>query len=243
MARRFGVWVCLLILGVMEQLQAQESPGQGRLFSVIVKGNITTSSQISPDPAAADPLLLAQPDAGRYTLDSYYGYGVEVRYRFSESNVAIGLSSDYIQTSLDRSFQPARGAAIPAHDSFTMIPVELTGYFIIPASTRVVEIIMGGGVGTYFGRHAFRMGNTNADPVSMKPGFGIHVLGGVGYKFADRFSLTAEMKFRDLQFKSVNAFAGKTIIYNGVRITIPQQLDENIHADGMVFQLGAAFSF
>ena len=77
----------------------------------------------------------------------------------------------------------------------------------------------------------------------MKSGFGIHVLGGVSFKFTDRFALMAEMKFRDLQFESVNAFSGRRINYNGVLVTVPQQLDENIHADGMVFQIGAAFSF
>ncbi|RPH37807.1 hypothetical protein EHM92_01745 [bacterium] len=245
MARGVGarVWICLLLLGAAGHLQAQEPPGQERLFTVILKGNLTTSSQISPNPTGADPLLLAQPDAGRFTIESYFGYGLELRYRLPETNVAIGLSSDYIQTSVDRPFLPVNGDAIPAHDEFTMIPVEATGYFIIPASTRVFGIFMGGGVGAYFGNHTFSVGNSEANAVSMKPGFGIHVLGGVSFKFTDRFTLLAEMKFRDLQFESVNAFSGKTINYRGVRVTVPQQLNQNVHADGMVFQLGAAFSF
>jgi hypothetical protein len=245
MAWRLGIlaWIFLLVLAPLGQLQAQEAPPQGRWFSLILKGILTTGSQVSPNEAAADPILLAQPDAGKFTLDSYFGYGVELRYRLPETNVAIGLSSDYIQTSVDRPFLPVNGDAIPAHDAFTMIPIEVTGYFIIPASTRVFDIFMGGGVGAYFGRHTISVGTTSANALSLKPGFGIHVLGGVGFKFNNWFALTAEMKFRDLQFESVNAFSGKTINYNGIRVTVPQKLDENIHADGMVFQIGAAFSF
>lgn len=237
------VLIVLLVLGVTGYGQAQQVLVQERPFTLILKGNLTTSSQISPNPAAADPLLLAQPDAGRFTLDSFFGYGVEIRYRIPESNVAIGLSSDYIRTSVDRPFLPVNGTAIPSHDAFTMIPIEATGYFIIPASTRVFSIFMGGGAGLYFGNHTFSVGNTTANAISMKPGFGIHVLGGVGFRFNDWFSLLAEMKFRDLQLESVNAFSGKRINYQGMIVTVPQQLDENIHADGMVFQLGAAFDF
>jgi hypothetical protein len=244
MAWRIGVsgLVCLLALLVAGDLHAQEAPAQRRAFTLILKGNVTTGSQVSPNPAGADPVLLAQPDAGKFTLNSYFGYGIELRYRFPESNAAIGLSSDYISTGIDRPFLPVNGIAIPAHDSFTMVPVELTGYFIIPASTRRFDIFMGGGAGVYFGQHAVSVGTTTANAVTMKPGFGIHVLGGVGYKFNDWFALTAEMKFRDLQFESVNRFPGKTINYQGIRVIVPQNLDEDIHADGMVFQLGAAIS-
>lgn len=245
MARRAGVlaWIGVLVLAVIGHVQAQQEPAHERPFTLILKGNLTTSSQISPNPAAADPILLAQPDAGKFTLDSFFGYGLELRYRLPESNVAIGLSSDYIQTSVDRPFLPVNREAIPAHDAFVMIPVELTGYFIIPASTRVFGIFMGGGGGAYFGSHSISVGSTTADAISLKPGFGIHVLGGVSFRFSDWFSLMAEMKFRDLQFESVNAFSGKRINYKGILVTVPQRLDENIHADGMVFQLGAAFNF
>ena len=245
MARRADrwLWMCLLVLFVIGRAQAQEETGKERPFFLIIKGNVTTSSQVIPNPALVDPILQAQPDAGRFTLDSYYGYGLELRYRIPETHVAIGLSSDYMQANVDRPFLPVNGNAIPAHDAFTMVPVELTGYFIIPASTRVFGIFMGGGGGVYFGQHTFSVGNTAADAVSIKPGFGIHVLGGVSFRFNDFFALMAEMKFRDLQFESVNAFSSKRVSYNGVLITIPQKLDDNVHADGMVFQLGAAFNF
>ncbi len=245
MGRRYGTLmsVCLLLLGTIGQIRAQERMGPDRLFSVIIKGNVTTSSQVYPNPSAADPMLLAQPDGGKFTLSSFFGYGVELRFRLPETNVALGLSSDYIQTGYDRPFQSLNGDPIPAHDSFTMIPVEVTGYFMIPASTRVFGIFMGGGGGAYFGRHTFSVGTVGANAISTKPGFGIHVLGGVSFNFSDRFGLMAEMKFRDMQFESVNAFSGKSVNYQGVRISVPQRLDENVHADGMVFQLGAAFSF
>lgn len=235
-------WISLL-LGVSGQARAQEEPVQEPPFTLILKGNVTTSSQISPSPGTADPILLAQPDGGRFTLDSFYGLGAELRYRLPESHVAIGLSSDYIQTSIDRPFLPVNGKAIPAHDSFTMIPVELTGYFLIPASTRVFGVFMGGGAGVYFGQHTFSVGTTNASSVNIKPGFGIHVLGGVSFRFNNWFRLMAEMKFRDLQFESSNAFSSRRISYQGAVVTVPQKLDENIHADGMIFQLGAAFDF
>jgi hypothetical protein len=227
----------LLLLVAAGRLDAQE-----RKFSVILKGNFTTSSQIFPDPVGADPILLAQPGGGKFLVESFFGYGLELRYRIPETNVALGLSADYIRTSIDRPFAPVNGPSIPAHDSFTMIPVELTGYFIIPASTQFFGIFMGGGGGIYFGSHTFRVGNTDANSGDLKPGLGIHVLGGMSFSFSDRFAITAEMKFRDLQFRSTNTFSARRINYRGVLVTVPQRLDENIHADGMVFQLGASFS-
>lgn len=240
---RILIWICVLAPGVAGQAQERERPFIERPFSFIVKGNYTTGSQVLPSFNSADPLLLSQPYGGRYTIDSFFGYGAELRYRLPETHVALGLSADYIRMDVDRPFLPVNGRAIPAQNTFTLVPVELTGYFIIPASTQVFRIFMGGGGGVYFGRHTFRVGNTEANSVKTQPGFGIHVLGGVGFNFTDRISIMAEMKFRDLQFRSVNAFPSRRVNYNGVLVTIPQQIDENVHADGMVFQIGAAFSF
>jgi hypothetical protein len=53
------------------------------------------------------------------------------------------------------------------------------------------------------------------------------------------------MKFRDLQFKASNRFDGTPISYHGTAISglVPAAADASIHTDGIILQLGAAFSF
>ena len=99
---------------------------------------------------------------------------------------------------------------------------------------------MGGGVGGYFGKRDYMLGNTDAPTIASGHGFGIHVLGGVSYRFTDWFSLNAEMKFRDLQFETTNQFASRTVTYRGLVIPV-DRLDSSIHTDGVIFQLGTVF--
>ena len=209
-------------------------------LSFIVKGNLTTSSQLFPNPNAEDPAVRAT----SYPIENIFGYGFEVRYHIPGSSIAIGASADLIRTTQSRSLSVAFQSAVPLEDGYHVIPVELTGYFLIPASGPSFGIFMGGGIGVYFGERTYRMAGTEAGIVSSRAGLGIHVLGGVSYRLGDWFTLLAEMKFRDLQFKSTNAFSVPRIIYRGAVLTPPQQpFESSVHTDGIIFQLGAAFNF
>lgn len=224
--------VLLLCLVWVQDAFAQEGS-----FSVALKGNLTTSSRVFTDPNSPDVI-----ERNQYlALEDFFGYGVELRYQIPESNIALGLSADYIRAKNDRSITIV-STLVPIEDGYRVVPVELTGYFLIPLSGPTFGVYMGGGVGAYFGNRVYKVGDTDAPTTSTENGYGIHVLGGVSYRFTGWFSLDAEMKFRDLQFKTSNQFVSSTVIYKDVVVPV-EPLDASIHTDGVVFQLGTVFNF
>lgn len=229
-----SVCAVLVTLGVV---WTQDAVAQEGDLSVALKANLTTSSRLFTDPNSPDAFARSQ----YLAIEDFFGYGVEVRYQLPESNVALGFSADYIRATNNRSVSIV-STVVPIEDGYRVIPVELTGYFLIPLSGPTFGVYMGGGVGAYFGSRLYKVGDTEAPTTSAERGFGIHVLGGVSYRFTGWFSLEAEMKFRDLQFKTSNRFRSSTVIYKGAIIPV-DQLDASVHTDGVVFQLGTVFNF
>jgi hypothetical protein len=214
--------------------------GQEKTFSVVAKTNFTTGSQLFTNPNSRDALKRNE----FFPIEDFFGFGVEVKYHFSEINIALGLSADYIRTTTTN-FRPITSTiSIPEEDGYRVIPVEITGYFHIPVSGPTFGVYMGGGGGAYFGRRIHRRAGVEAPSLEEGLGFGIHVLGGLSYRFTEWFSLNAEMKFRDLQFESSNAFSVSRITYRNVIIPVSTEpFESRVHTDGIVFQLGAAVSF
>jgi opacity protein-like surface antigen len=212
---------------------------QNHGVSIALRGSLTTASRVFTDPNSSDAFRRSQ----SFALEDFLGYGVEVRYQLPETNVALGLSADYIETTIGHSIPLSTSKAVPVENGYRVIPIELTGYFIIPFSGQTFGVYMGGGVGGYFGRRVYRLGETAAPTTDAGLGFGIHVLGGLSYRFTEWFSLGAEMKFRDLQFQTTNQFAASSAMYQGMPITVSRApFDARIHTDGVIFQLGTVFS-
>lgn len=206
-------------------------------FTIILKGNLTTSSLIYVTPDAADPVARGI----TFDMTGAFGYGAEIRFRLPETNLALGLSTDYIKSSGTSTLS---GTRIPTQDGYTAIPVELTGYFIIPLSGEQFGVYMGGGAGMYFGSRTYSLAGVEAATVDNTPGFAIHVLGGISYRFADGLRGMFEMKFRDLQFESVDAFSTRVIRYQDTIINVSTQpFKSRIETDGIIFQIGIAYSF
>lgn len=234
MASKNGI-LGLLVLTSLVPARAQELP-----WTVIVNGTLTTSSQIYIFPDASDPFLRSE-----YTdLTSFFGYGMEVRYQFPETHVAVGISADYSRATSQQPLSSLIPESIPVVDGYRALTIEGTGYFIIPFSGSTFGVFMGGGVGGYFGKRDYAIGDTQAPLISWKPGFGIHVLAGVSVHFTERLSVVGEMKFRDLQFESTNQFRSSRVTYGGIEITGINRapFDSNVHTDGITFQLGVGLS-
>ncbi|MBM2846533.1 MAG: hypothetical protein HW407_1845 [Bacteroidetes bacterium] len=232
------------ILSVLFVLNAiflrPSASAQERNIAVVLKANITTASRLFTNPNSPDVIQRSQ----FFSLEDFFGYGLEVRYLIPETNIALGLSTDYIRTTVTQTVRISTSKSIPVEDGYRVIPVELTGYFLIPVSGETFGVFMGGGVGGYFGRRVYKLGNTEAATTDIGRGFGIHVLGGLSYRFTEWFSLNAEMKFRDLQFQTTNQFASSTAVYNGTFINVSRApFDGRVHTDGVVFQLGTVFNF
>jgi len=228
--RRAGVRL-LVVLGI---LLLSTRASADKPFSISLKGSLTTGSQLFPYPNSPDEVQRAQ----YLALKDIWGYGIELRYRFPETDIAVALSADYLRTTVTSSIRLS-GKQINVDDGYRVIPLELTGYFIIPISGQILGVYMGGGGGAYFGHRFYRIGNTEAPTVGREVGFGIHVLSGVSYRFNEIFSLVAEMKFRDLQFNSINQFPSSQIQYGSTLITVGSTpFESSVHTDGMVVQLG-----
>lgn len=221
----------LIVLGFVFASLSQSRAAEGKNFSVSLKGSLTTGSQLFPNPNSSNDSLRA----AFFSLKDIWGYGIEVRYRFPETDLAIALSVDYLRTTQSRLRDK-----IPEDDGYRVIPVELTGYFTIPLSGETIGVYMGGGAGAYFGRRIHRFANADAPSIDQGVGFGIHVLSGLSYRFNEFFSLNAEMKFRDLQFNSVNQFSTPKLQYGPTLVDAPttKPFESRVHTDGIIFQLG-----
>lgn len=228
-----GTWA--VVVCASAAVVAQDMP-----WSIHAKGNFTTGSQLFPKPNSSDPGERAQ----YFPIEEFFGVGFEVRYQIPATDLAIGVSTDYIRATTTQSVTVTSARPIPVEDGYRVIPVELTGYFLIPVSGPEISVYMGGGAGAYFGRRIYRYAGVEADPVDQGHGFGIHVLGGVAYRFAGRFSVSAEMKFRDLQFESSNAFRVSEVVHDNTVIHLPRTpFTSRVHTDGVIFQIGASISF
>lgn len=226
----------LMVLGIVLATLSQSRAVEGKNFSILLKGSLTTGSQLFPNPNSSDEFQRAQ----FFSLKDIFGYGIEVRYRLPETDLAIAVSVDYLRAIQSRLYNK-----FPEEDGYRVIPVELTGYFIIPLSGETIGVYMGGGAGAYFGRRIYRFANTEAPSIDQGVGFGIHVLSGVSYRFNNIISLNAEMKFRDLQFNSANQFSVTQIQYGQTRVPPPttKPFESRVHTDGIIFQLGVALEF
>ncbi len=232
-------YAVILAAGFLCLAAAAPAAAQERAWMVLLKGTVTTSSQLFPNPNSSDAVARAQ----SYELNAAYGYGAEVRYFLPEAHVALGLSVEYLQATVDLPITTANtGTVIPVSDGYTVVPIEFTGYFLIPFSGATFGVYMGGGGGVYPGWRQYSVGNVASTPGSIAPGAGIHVLAGVSYRPLARLTILGEMKFRDLQFKTSNSFPGTRIIYQGIAVPVSAANDASIHTDGMIFQLGVGIS-
>ena len=224
----------LCLLCVVSPLRA----GDGS-WSILITGNLTTSSQLFLSPDAVDPVARS----ARLGISNSFGAGAEIRYRFPDAHIAVSLASDILRARASDDIVAFPGTTIPVSDGFTAVPVELTGYFIVPFSGERFEVFMGGGAGVYFGKRHYVVGATEAPSTGTTAGYGIHVLTGVRYRFAGPWEAVAAMKFRDLQFHTSNAFSESTITSQGVLINLgTQPFTSRTQTDGIIFELGLAYT-
>lgn len=229
-----------LVVGLVTLVLTCAARAQDGAVSVVVWGSWTTDGQIFPDPDATGPLSRSQ----SYPVSDVPGLGAEIRYRFPASSIMVGLGAGVVESVENRSQPLSSGRVLPIEDGLRAVPVELSGYFILPFSGQDVRVYMGGGAGAYFGRRISRFAGVDAPVVDSHPGFGIHVAAGIGWRFVDRFVLLGEMKFRDLQFSSTNAFQTDRTQYLGTLVNLgTRPFSSTVHVDGIVFQLGLSAEF
>ena len=202
----------------------------------------TVSARLYLQPKAADEFLRGL----HTTLEKIPGFGIEYRRRITDSFV-MGLGIEYLVktddiTTITVISSYARN--IKVQDGFTVIPVELTGYYLFPFSLEKFKFFMGAGAGYYFGSHRRIAGDIKSVTEKRESSFGIHVLVGVDALLLDYLSLRGTVKFRDMDFTMYNRYDKNEGIYEDVPIRILNTtFDSKAVVDGIMFNIGLSFHF
>ncbi|MFI5252333.1 MAG: hypothetical protein ACHQQQ_07890 [Bacteroidota bacterium] len=233
--RRLGILIVLASALSTFRVLSQE-----RLYSISFYGSYTTSSKLYYSPDDPNDIVRAQ----NIPIDQIFGIGFDVRRSFGESGVQIGLSVERLYKTQIEYLPVDPSGYTPITDGYLVFPVEFTGYFTIPFSNETVQMYMGGGGGAYFGERQYVEGGTSARVIDKTTNFGIHVLTGLQFNFQSSLAVRCEVKFRDVQFKSTNAFTTPITYDNGNFIPLSTQpFDSRISIDGIVMMIGLAYRF
>jgi len=224
----------VLLIGALPTL------AQDNLYDLTLLGSFTTSSKLFHHPDDADEIIRSQ----FVSLDNIFGVGFDLRRAIEPFSVQLGLSVEYLSKTESFDFPTSGSRTIPVKDGYTTIPIELSGYFFIPIGDEHIRFYMGGGGGTYIGRRHYEYAGTRAATVEQHVGFGIHILSGLLYRLAPRLSLRSELKFRDVQFETVNKFTQQSIFFRGTPLYLDQEpFASRVNIDGMALTLGLAVHF
>jgi hypothetical protein len=216
------------------------APAQEHPYSLGLFGTFISSSKLFHHPDDPDQIIRSQ----FLPLDDIFSAGFDLRRNFEQFRAQVGLSAEYISKTEVVYIPLSSTVSIPSEDGFTAIPIELSGYFLIPLGDTKLQIYMGGGGGIYLGTRTYRLGETEAPTVERNTGYGIHVLSGVEYWLKPGLSLRSDVKFRDIQFETINRFESLTTTYLGRTILLDQTpLQSRVSIDGMTLTLGIAVHF
>lgn len=225
------VGVCTLII-VCSSAFAQE-----QLYSISVGGSFTTSSKLFYAPNDPDFYIRHQ----HFLFDNILGFSIDLRRSIEGTGLQIGINAEYLSATKELTLPQTSGKV---KDGFIVIPIEVTGYFMIPFSSETFQIYMGGGGGCYWGNRVYVFNNVRATTVDSKMGYGIHILSGVQYTLLSPIAVRCEVKFRDIQFKTTNIFPHS--YSGGMKTEYPGNgfpLDSRVSVDGMNVSLGLVVNF
>ncbi|MEK7264291.1 MAG: outer membrane beta-barrel protein [Bacteroidota bacterium] len=200
---------------------------QQHLFSASLKSSLTSEAN------------LYENSSNVHSYSSFVGYGADVRRKIEGENIVLGCSAEYL-THAER----YTNADANVSDKFILVPLEFTGYFIVPFSSNSVNFYIGGGVGGYFGNRTIKIGNVQAKVKENSGGVGIHVVSGIEYNITDFFALRSEVKFRDVQLESTYQFANQPNDNSGNPVfnVVPNtSYTSQLNVDGTTIEMALIF--
>ena len=214
-----------------------------RRLSIGINGVYTTTAQIYLNPNSSDPVIRNS----SFEIFDRSDPALDIRYRITDE-IIIGLATEYMKaTANGENLTVTSGnltESISINDGFLLIPIEVSGYYILPFSTERFKFLMGGGAAYYYGKHVRKFGDAAISTVNRDFAYGIQVSISMDYLIMDDISVHTEMKFRDPQFKVKSAYDKQEINYNGQTIFVEQKtFDSKINVDGVTFILGFSFLF
>lgn len=208
-------------------------------FSISLNYNYTTTSRLYLQPNSSDPFL-----RNLYNeLEDIYSISAEFRFEILE-DLLLGLGGEFITKTFPNQNFNLGGRRIEIKDGFSVIPVELSIYYLLPFSTQRFKFFMGGGGGIYFGKHIREFGDVFFENEKSQIGYGIHVGVGMEYFIQDYFSIRGQMRFRDPEFKMKSRYSNSIVNYNGNTYLISaDSYNSKGNLDGVTFTLGAVLNF
>lgn len=215
----------------------------GNSFLIGIDGIYTSSAKIYLYPNSSDVFLRNT----SFPLSDIYDAGIYFRYRLND-DILLGLSTEYMKKTASGKnltvFANNRTVTINVNDGFSMIPVELSIYYLIPFSTEKFKFLMGGGGAFYYGKQIRTFGDANISSSETKIAYGIQVSISMDYLLTKDIIISGAMKFRDPQFTVNNTYNRRIVNYNGTMIDLAQNsFESKINVDGVTFLVGVAYSF
>ena len=200
----------------------------------------TTTAKLFPFPNSADLIERNLSEE----VDNIYSYSFETRYKFTDV-FAVGLILEYIEDTKKQDLivsGPLGSVNLKVDEGFSIIPIELAAYYLLPFSTDDFKFHMGGGVGAYIGNHIRNIGSAKLKSVEQDIAYGIHVNIGMDYMVFDYLSVRGEMRFRDPQFDTISKYDREEVTIDGRKFFLSQNtIDSKINMDGITFTLGLVF--
>jgi hypothetical protein len=212
---------------------------QNYRYSVSLSGAYVTSSKIYHSYAEIDPARRDQ----FFTISDIFGIGIDVRREFNDLRLQVGISAEYLETHKDISYTISPTTSVSVKDGFHVIPIEITGYFLIPIPLPTWKFSVGSGVGIYWGSREYTYASVHPEPLERKIGAGIHVITGVEFPISGSISARTEVKFRDVHFWSSEEFKEESIVVQDQVITLSKEkIKSRILVDGMMLSVGIVYN-
>lgn len=210
-------------------------------LSIGINGVYTTTAQIFLNPNSSDPVIRNT----SFELTDIFDPAIDIRYRITDE-IILGLGTEYMKATAGGGNLTIISGNLTENieitDGFLLIPIEFSGYYILPFSTERFKFLMGGGAAYYYGKHIREFGNAGISTVKRDIAYGIQVSISMDYLLSNDLTIHTEMKFRDPQFKLESAYDNQEINYNGNAIFIEQKtFNSKINVDGVTFILGVSF--
>lgn len=254
MADRIKIFTAALSLILLNYSGAQIVSAQGKhdeyydpdkKFSISLIGTYVSSSELLENPTSPNPF---EREAAT-ELKSGYGYGAEMNYAplLFESNVLLYLSAEYLKVNTDglilRLSNGVNSNAIRFSEKFTLIPIEFGIKWLLPVSTDLFKLYIGGGGGIYLGDRIRTIQNLVSSNIKKKPGFSLNVLTGLEYYIARNLSANLELKFREASFDNESKYNTNTITVGGTQYSITNPFTTRFIIDGVRISAGLKYQF
>lgn len=216
-------------------LIAVSAHAQDEIHAVTLFGNLVTSAKIFLNPLSSDPF------ERNATNDVSSMLSGSLQYGFAMSSISrLQVSFEYLSGS-ETSYDNYDTEIV---DGFRMYGVELSGIFLLPISGKRFLMYIGGGGGAYWGTREYAIAGHFARAPASNVSFGILTVFGLEYRVLPPFSVKLELRFRDPQIDTENAFGRPTIDVRGVTYHLPTRpFPSKVNVNGNVYSLGVCWAF